>query len=536
MIPYGKQTIDEEDIKSVLDVLKDEFLTTGPKIAEFEQKVCDFVECKYAVAVSSGTAALHLACLASGLKKDEELITTPITFAASANCALYCNAKPVFVDINEQGLIDENKIERKITNKTRIIIPVHYTGLSCDLEKIKKITDKYNLVLIEDACHALGAKYKDSKIGDCKYSDMTIFSFHPVKHITTGEGGMITTNSKEIYERLKSLRNHGIINNSEKFINKNPEPGHYEMQFLGYNYKITDFQCALGISQLNKINEFINKRRKIAEKYDKAFENNKDIEIIKENQNQFNPYPLYVIKLKDKETRSKLFNYLKENNIFCQVHYIPVYLHPYYHKLGYQKGICPNAEEFYKRIISLPIYPKLSEAEQDYIIEKINNFFQENEKQILFRKAGGEDCLDLFKWRNDKITRQNSFNTELISFETHKQWFENCLKDPSRDLFILLDNNKKIGTIRFDYKEDKNCAEINITIAPESRNKGYSSKAIRTLSLYYLDDYNLNYIFAEIKPQNTISMKSFIKAGYNFYKEFPDKIEYRFEKKNQLSL
>ncbi len=375
MIPYGKQTIDEEDIKSVLDVLKEDFLTTGPKIAEFEQRVCDFIGCKYAVAVSSGTAALHLACLASGLKKDEELITTPITFAASANCALYCNAKPVFVDINKQGLIDEDKIEEKITKKTKIIIPVHYTGLSCDLEKLKKITDKQGLVLIEDASHALGAKYKDSKIGDCKYSDMSIFSFHPVKHITTGEGGMITTNSKEIYERLKVLRNHGIVNNSENFINKNPEPGHYEMQFLGYNYRITDFQCALGISQLNKINEFILKRREIAEKYNQAFEKNRDIEIIKENKEQFNPYHLYVIKLKDKEIRLKLFNYLKEKGIYCQVHYIPVYFHPYYQKLGYKKGICPKAEEFYEKIISLPIYPRLSESEQDYVIKTISDFF-----------------------------------------------------------------------------------------------------------------------------------------------------------------
>jgi UDP-4-amino-4,6-dideoxy-N-acetyl-beta-L-altrosamine transaminase len=378
MIPYGKQTIDEEDIKSILEVLNGEFLTTGPKITEFEKKVCDFVGCKYAVVVSSGTAALHLACLVSGLKKDEELITSPITFAASANCALYCNAKPVFVDISDQGLIDENKIEEKITKKTKIIIPVHYTGLTCDLEKIKKITDKHSLVLIEDACHALGAKYKDSRIGDCKYSDMCIFSFHPVKHITTGEGGMITTNSKEIYERLKVLRNHGITKNSEELVNPSHGPWYHEMQFLGYNYRITDFQCALGISQLNKIKGFINKRRKIAEKYNQAFENNKNISIIKENQDQFNPYHLYIIKLNDKETRLKLFNFLKENNVFCQVHYLPVYFHPYYQKLGYQKGICPNAEDFYERIISLPVYPRLSESEQDYVIEKIKEFFQEN--------------------------------------------------------------------------------------------------------------------------------------------------------------
>jgi len=371
MITYGKQFIDEEDIKEVINILKANFLTTGPKVKEFEEKFAEYVGSKYAVAVSSGTAALHLSCMAVNLGKNEELITTPMTFVASANCALYVGAKPVFVDINEQGLIDVDKIEENITKKTKVIIPVHYTGLPCNLKKIQEIAQKYNLSVIEDACHALSAKYKSSKIGDCKYSDMCCFSFHPVKHITTGEGGMITTNSRDLYEKLKMLRTHGITKNPNKYLRESKGPWYHEMQELGFNYRLTDIQCALGISQLNKINRFIEKRREIAWKYDKSFENNKDIEIIKENQNQFNPYHLYVIKVKNKETRLKLFNYLKQKGIFCQVHYIPVYWHPYYQRLSYKKGICPKSEEFYEKIISLPIYPTLKEEEQESIIREI---------------------------------------------------------------------------------------------------------------------------------------------------------------------
>lgn len=380
IIPYGKQSIDEEDINEVVKVLKTDWLTTGPKVKEFEQKIADYVGAKYGIAVSNGTAALHLACLAAGLKKDEELITTPMTFAASANCALYCGAKPVFVEINEQGLIDTDKIEEKITEKTKIIIPVHYTGLVCDMEKIKEIADKHNLVIIEDACHSLGAKYKDSRAGDCRYSDMSVFSFHPVKHITTGEGGMITTNSKELYEKLLMLRNHGFTKDKERLLRKDEGEWYHEMQDLGFNYRITDIQCSLGVNQLNKLESFIKKRRELAKRYDKEFENDKNIEIIKENNEQFNAYHLYIIKLKDKKIRRKLFDYLKKNNIFCQIHYIPVYLHPYYEKLGYKRGLCAKAEEFYERIISLPLYPELDEMSQDKVIRIIKEFFENNPK------------------------------------------------------------------------------------------------------------------------------------------------------------
>jgi UDP-4-amino-4,6-dideoxy-N-acetyl-beta-L-altrosamine transaminase len=376
MVYYGRQTIDGKDIKAVVETLKYDYLTTGPKVLEFEKKFSGYVGAKYAVAVSSGTAALHIACLSAGLGNGDELITSPMTFVASANCALYCGAKPVFVDIKEEnGLIDENLIEEKITAETKIIVPVHYAGLPCNIEKIKKIADKHKLTIIEDACHALGAEYKNTRTGDCVYSDMAVFSFHPVKHITTGEGGMITTNSAELYKKLLLFRSHGITRDLDKLLNKNEGSWFYEMQELGFNYRITDFQCALGISQLKKIESFIKRRREIAKKYDETFKNINDIELIEQPEGHENAYHLYVIKVKNIAIRLKLFNYLKENDIFCQVHYIPVHWHPYYQKLGYKKEDCQRAGEFYGRIISLPICPSLKKWEQEKIIKTIKNFY-----------------------------------------------------------------------------------------------------------------------------------------------------------------
>jgi UDP-4-amino-4,6-dideoxy-N-acetyl-beta-L-altrosamine transaminase len=375
-ISYGRQSIDSDDIKEVGRVLQSDFLTCGPEVGKFEKEFASYVGAKYAVAVSNGTAALHLACLAAGLRQGDELITSPMSFAASANCALYCNAKPVFVDIKENGLIDEKKIEKSITNKTKIIIPVHYGGLPCDMEHISRIAKKHNIIVIEDACHAIGAKYKGSRIGDCKYSDMAVFSFHPVKHITTGEGGMITTNSIELYEKLLMLRNHGITSNHKDFVNSPDGLWHREMQVLGYNYRITDFQCALGSSQLKKVDKFIEKRRKIAKKYDDSLGKCKNIEIIRESESPecFNPYHLYVIKLKDSKARLAFFEFMASNNVICQVHYIPIYKHPYYQQHGYKKVCCLGAEEFYNRIISIPIYYELTDKEQEKVIGLIKEF------------------------------------------------------------------------------------------------------------------------------------------------------------------
>ncbi len=365
-IPYGKQSISEEDIQAVVDVLHSDYLTTGPKIEEFEKEVAKYVGAKYAVAISNGTVALHAACFASGITKGDEVITTPITFAASANCALYCGAKPVFADIDPNTYnISPEEIEKNITSKTKAVIPVHYSGQPCDMDEIINIAEKNNLIVIQDAAHALGADYKGMKIGS--FGDMTIFSFHPVKHITTGEGGMIVTNNEEFYKRLKLFRSHGITRDKD-MLEKDEGAWYYEQLVLGYNYRITDIQCALGISQLKRLDKFISKRRFLTERYNNAFKNTDSIKIpyIKEECNS--SHHLYVIQVKN---RKEIFDKLREAGIGVNVHYIPVYKHPYYQRNGYENVCCINAEKLYKHIISLPLYYDLTEEQQDYVIEKV---------------------------------------------------------------------------------------------------------------------------------------------------------------------
>lgn len=373
-LPYGQQWIEDDDIEEVVKVLKSDYLTTGPKIKEFEEKFGKYVGGKYAVAISNGTAALHGASFAAGIKEGDEVITTPITFAASANCILYQGGKPIFADIDSSTYnIDPKDIEKKISSKTKAIVPVDFTGQPVNIDEINAIAKKYNLIVIEDGAHSLGAEYKGKKTGSLV--DMTTFSFHPVKHITTGEGGVITTNNKELYEKLKLFRTHGITRDKQILYNKNEGSWYYEQLELGYNYRITDIQCALGISQLNKIDKFLRRRREIAEKYNEYL---KDIDgIVLPYQEEYikSSWHLYVIQLeleKFKVGRREIFEALQAENIGVNVHYIPVYYHPYYQKLGYKKGLCPNAEKLYERIITIPLYPKMTDKDVKDVVEALD--------------------------------------------------------------------------------------------------------------------------------------------------------------------
>lgn len=370
-IPYGHQTIDEDDIQAVVEVLRSEFLTTGPTIEAFEKMVAEYTGAKYAVAVSNGTAALHVACLAAGIKEGDEVITTPITFAASANCVLYCGGTPVFADIDERTYnIDPIDIERKITDKTKAIIPVHFAGQPCDMDAIHAIARKHNLIVIEDAAHALGSEYKGKKIGGL--SDMTIFSFHPVKPITTGEGGMVMTNDAKLYERLKLFHTHGITREEALMEPKDEAEGgwYYQQLELGYNYRMTDIQAALGCSQMKKLDRFIGCRREIAQRYNEEFAECSNIIIPEQLEDTKSGWHLYVIQVAG-ERRKEIFTRLRQSGLGVNVHYIPVYKHPYYQKKGYKDICCPKAEKLYRNMISLPIYPGLSEKQQSFVVENI---------------------------------------------------------------------------------------------------------------------------------------------------------------------
>ena len=396
MIPYGKHHIDEDDIQAVVDVLRHGMLTQGPKVAEFENKMSNYVGSKYAVAVSNGTAALHLACMALGLGKGDEVITSPNTFVATSNSVLYVGAKPVFVDIDEQTLnIDIDKLEQTINNSNSIkaIFPVHFAGLACDMKKIKELADKYNLAIVEDAAHAIGATYiNGNKVGDCQYSNMTIFSFHPVKGIAAGEGGVITTNDEELYHKLTLLRSHGItkgnfvfpggsladdslINKDEALENGELKRWYYEMQYLGYNYRITDIQCALAISQMDKIDLFLEARKSMAKFYDQAFSEVPNIIPLQGHGRNNSSHHIYVVSIdfdKIGISRHQFMQKLAEQGIGSQVHYIPVVNQPYYQAMGYNIEQLPSVNKYYQNTLSIPLYYGLTNSEQKNIVSSIS--------------------------------------------------------------------------------------------------------------------------------------------------------------------
>ncbi|GIN59607.1 spore coat protein [Lederbergia ruris] len=373
LLPYGKQSIDEDDIQAVVKVLKSDYLTTGPEIERFEKRIAEYVGAKYAIAFSNGTAALHAACYAAEIQPGDEVITTPLTFAASANCLLYQGGSPVFADIDERTYnINPKEIRKKITSKTKAIIPVDFTGQPASLDEIMAIAKENNLVVIEDAAHALGSTYKGKRIGSI--SDMTMFSFHPVKHITTGEGGMITTNHRKYYEKLCQFRSHGITRDRGK-MKSNHGPWYYEMQNLGFNYRLTDFQAALGNSQLNKLERFISRRREIAAIYQDAWKGHQELILPFQQESGQSSWHLFVLRINSNTVRvdrKTIFTELMEQNIGVNVHYIPIYLFPYYQELGFQQGLCPVAEKVYEEFITVPLYPAMTNEDVQDVIAAVN--------------------------------------------------------------------------------------------------------------------------------------------------------------------
>ena len=385
-IPYGKQNIDQSDVDAVVKVLKSDFLTQGPAIGLFEKSISDYCDVQYAIASNSATSSLHIACLALGLKSGDYLWTSPNSFVASANCGLYCNANIDFVDINLETLnicsvkLEEKLIKAKKQNKLpKIVIPVHFGGQSCNMEKIYQLSLEYGFKIIEDASHAIGGTYKNHKIGCCEFSDICIFSFHPVKVITSGEGGIATTNNGQLEEKMMLLRSHGITRDVNKMINfdsKKCGAWYYEQQELGLNYRMTDIHAALGLSQMQRLDTFVQKRNEIATVYKEKLNKNIKIQKIKDNCNS--SYHLFVILAENEQKRRILFDKMRANNIGVNVHYMPIYLQPYYQKnFEFKTGYCPNAEEYYSKAISIPMYYGLKEEELEFVVDIINNNFYE---------------------------------------------------------------------------------------------------------------------------------------------------------------
>lgn len=379
---YGSHIIEDDDVEAVVKTLRSPYITCGPRVAELEEKLESILDASYVSVVSNGTAALHCACIAAGIGPGDEVITTPLTFAASANCILYCGATPVFADIDEQTYnISPKSIEEHINSKTKAVIAVDYTGQAVQIDEIRAICDKYNLIFIEDAAHAIGTNYKGKPVGS--YADMTCFSFHPVKTVTSGEGGAISTNNKELAYKLRLAHTHGIVKD-EEYMEEAPHEGvwYYEQVSLGYNYRMTDFQASLLLSQLNKLERFKGRRNEICRRYNKEFAGIPEIFLQKQIQESDTCPHLYLIRLnldRLKCTRREFFDAMSAERVHPQIHYVPVYWFPYYKRLGYKKGLCPVAEEIYGSIMSVPLYPRMTDKDVDdviHVVKKVVNYYK----------------------------------------------------------------------------------------------------------------------------------------------------------------
>lgn len=381
-LSYGRQYIDDTDIQAVVDTLKSDYLTCGPRISQLEQRLCEITGAKYCVAVSNGTAALHIAAIAAGIKEGDEVITTPITFAASANCALYCGARPVFADINPETYnIDPASIEAHITEKTKAVVAVDFTGQAAELDAIRAICKRHDLILIEDAAHSIGTRYNGQPVGSI--ADMTTFSFHPVKTVTAGEGGAVTTNSKPLYDKLVLAHSHGITRDPGMMAHPTDDPWYNEQVGYGYNYRMTDFQAALLMSQLDKLEQFSERRKEIVAMYDEAFSKIPQLQVQREIPESDTTRHLYILRFhKEKMScdRRQFFDALHAEGIYSQVHYLPVYWHSYYESLGYRKGLCPNAEKYYTEVMSLPLYYSLSDGDVRDVIHAVEKIVERYKK------------------------------------------------------------------------------------------------------------------------------------------------------------
>ena len=381
-ISYGKQYIDMDDIEAVTKTLQSDYLTCGPEVGSLEEELCKYTGAEYAAVVSNGTAALHCACIAAGIGPGDEVITTPLTFAASANCAVYCGAVPVFADINPSTYnIDPDSIQNNITDRTKAVIAVDFTGQIVEVEKIRKICDKNNLVFIEDAAHSIGSMYNGKKAGNL--ADITTFSFHPVKTVTGGEGGAVLTNNEDYYNKIVLARSHGITHNRNFMKESHDEPWYYEEISQGYNYRITDIQCALIKSQLHKISQFIARRKEIVKRYNEAFSAFPEIILQEEIPQADTCRHLYILRLNLDMlscTRLEFFNAMAEEGIQPQVHYIPVYWFPFYQARGYERGICRNAEKVYEEIMSIPLYPAMSDQDIEDVIHAVRKVVENYKK------------------------------------------------------------------------------------------------------------------------------------------------------------
>ncbi len=373
MIYYGKQSIDASNIEAVVSVLRSDFLTQGPMIDRFERRVADYCGAKYAIAVTNATSALHIACKAAGLSHGDILWTSPITFVASANCGRYCGAKIDFVDIDDKTYnmsVDELEQKLVVGDRPRVVVPVHLAGQSCDMERICGLAKKYGFMVIEDASHALGATYKGTRVGSCAYSDMTVFSFHPVKIITTGEGGMVLTNNKDLYEKLMLYRSHGITRDSGQMTKEADGPWYYQQIALGYNYRMTDIQAALGYSQMDRLDMFVARRRELAKRYDELLAD-LPIRTPYQNPETNSSWHIYVVRLNKtriKKSKTEIFKAMKQRGITLNIHYIPVHLQPYYQDYGFRQGDFPVSEGYYEEAVTLPLYYNLTDEQQDEII------------------------------------------------------------------------------------------------------------------------------------------------------------------------